>query len=385
MKEKHRLPRFSTFFLNWTPACLGVTKCFSLILTPLSLMAFTLATSPALSQGGTFVQGRDVNKEEKVIERVEGGPLLDIREQMREFVQKISGYARTQSRNFVVITQGSLELLTKIDDVDETKVSTARAYMKSIDGIMVDGLFFGQKEVGIATTPEKLEKTLHLVRIAKKNRLNVMVMDYVADADQAEQSYNFNEELDLTPFAANARGEELNTIPTFRKIPFRENPKSILSMLEAKNFLYLGDTSGFGRQDEFAMKIHDTNYDIIAVNIMHGRSPLTRQAIETLKYKKIGSKRLVLAHVDIGSAAAYDYYWQPGWREGSPVWISGPHKDNPDRYFVQYWRPEWQSIMFGNPNSYIYGLIAQGFDGVILTGLEAYKYFLGDTGEEEDE
>ncbi len=223
------------------------------------------------------------------------------------------------------------------------------------------------------------------MRLAKKNRLNVMVIDYVADAGQAEQSYAYNEELDLTPFAANARGEELNSIPTFRKIPFRENPKSVLSMLDAKNFLYLGDTSGFGRQDEFAMKIHDTNYDIIAVNIMHGRTPLSRQAIETLKYKKIGSKRLVLAHVDIGSAAAYDYYWQNGWREGSPVWISGNHKENTDRYYVQYWRPEWQSIIFGSTNSYIYGLIAQGFDGVILTGLDAYKYFLGDTGEEDDQ
>ncbi len=351
----------------------------------LGLTTLTLGVSPAQSQGGTFVQGRNVNEEEKVIERIEGGPLLDIREQMREFIQKISRYARSQRRNFVVITQGSPELLTKIDDVDETKVSSARAYMKSIDGILVDGLFFGEKEVGVPTKPEKLEKKLHFIRLAKKNRLNVMVMDYAANAYQAAQSYNFNEELDLTPFVADAKGEELNSIPTFRKIPFRENPNSVLSMLEVKNFLYLGDTSGFGRQDEFAMRIHDTNYDMIVVNIMHGRTPLTKQAIETLKYKKIGSKRLVLAHVDIGSAAAYDYYWQPGWREGSPVWISNPHKDNPDRYYVQYWHPEWQSLIFGDTNSYIYGLIAQGFDGVVLNGLDAYKYHLGDTGEEEED
>lgn len=334
---------------------------------------------------GTFIQGRSTEEVETEVQRGPQGPLLDIREQMREFVQRISKYARSIRPNFTVITQGGLELLTKVDDVDETKVSSARAYMKSIDGILVDGLFYGEKEVGRPTPPERLEKKLHLVRLAKKNRLNVMVMDYASDADQADQSYNFNEELDLTPFVADARGEELNSIPTFRKIPFRENPKSILSMLEAKNFLYLGDTSGFGRQDEFALEIHGTNYDIIAVNIMHGRTPLTRQAVETLKFKKIGSKRLVLAHVDIASAAAYDYYWQPGWREGSPLWIMGPFKDNPDRYNVMYWQPEWQSIIFGDTNSYIYGLIAQGFDGVILTGLDAYKYHLGDLADEEDE
>ena len=37
------------------------------------------------------------------------------------------------------------------------------------------------------------------------------------------------------------------------------------------------------------------NYDAVIVDVFHGRLPLTRQAVETLKYKKIGSRRLVLA------------------------------------------------------------------------------------------
>mgnify|MGYP002632089776 CR=1 FL=1 len=347
------------------------------LLAPALLISLAVA-SPALSQGtGTSIQGQQQEQIQAPIQRQETGALLDFREQMREMVQKISAYGRSVRPNFVVIVKGSPELLLKIDDIDETKTFPARAFMRSIDGIMIDGLFFGEKEVGVATIPEKLEKNLQLVRMAKKNRLNVMVIDYVNSAEQAEQSYGFNEELGLTPFVAGAKGEELNAIPKFRKYPYRENPKSIISMVDAKNFLYLGDTSGFGRQDEFALKIHDTNYDIIAVNIMHGRTPLSRQAVETLKYKKLGSKRLVLAHVDIGSAAAYDYYWQDGWREGSPSWIAAPLKDNPDRYYVQFWRQEWQNILFGDPNSYIYGLAAQGFDGVILTGLDAYKFFIG--------
>jgi cysteinyl-tRNA synthetase len=349
------------------------------------LLLIYLSDTPAAAQGkGTTIQGRILEEVEIQIERGESEQLFDFRELLREFIQNISVYARSQNPNFVVIAKGSLELLTKIDIVDVTKSSSARTYMRSIDGILVDGLFFGEKIVGAPTKPERLEKTLNYVRLAKKNNLNVMVMDYVADAQQAEQSYGYNEELELTPFVAGAKGEDLNSIPTFREAPFMENSKSILSMVEAKNFLYLGDTSGFGRQDEFALRIHDTNYDIIVVNIMHGRTPLSQQAVETLKYKKLGSKRLVLAHVDIGAAASHDYFWQPGWREGSPTWISGTAKDNPDRHFIQYWRPEWQNIIFGDTNSYIYGLIAQGFDGVILTGLESYKYFLGDMGEDEE-
>jgi endo-alpha-1,4-polygalactosaminidase (GH114 family) len=349
------------------------------------LLLICIIDIPATAQEkGTTIQGRASEEVEIEIERGEDGPLLDFREQLRVFVQRISTYARSENPNFVVIAKGSPELLTKIDIIDVEKVSTARTYIRSIDGILVDGLFFGEKTVGEPTKPEKLEKILNYVRLAKKNNLNVMVMDYVKSAQQAEQSYVFNQELELTPFVANAKGEDLNSIPTFLETPYKENSKSILSMIDAKNFLYLGDSSSFGRQDEFALRIHDTNYDIVAVNIMHGRLPLSRQAVETLKYKKLGSKRLVLAHVDIGSAASHDYFWQADWREGSPSWISGPTKDNPDRHFIQYWRPEWQRIIFGDTNSYIYGLVAQGFDGVILTGLDSYKYFLGDK-ERDDE
>ena len=60
-----------------------------------------------------------------------------------------------------------------------------------------------------------------------------MVMDYVKDTQQAEQSYIFSEELELTPFVANAKGEDLNSIPTFLKTPFKENSKSVLSKFTA--------------------------------------------------------------------------------------------------------------------------------------------------------
>lgn len=333
---------------------------------------------------GTYIQGRAIEKKVEIKKR-DNAPLLDLREQMRKLVQRISAYARSQNPDFIVITKGSPELLVKLDDVDETKISPARSYMRSIDGIIVDGLFFGEREIGLATKPKRLEKILNFVRLAKKNRLKVFVIDYVANVQQADQAYSFNSDLELIPFVADAKGEDLNSISVYSKKPYLENPNSILSLRNARNFLYLGDSSSFGRQDEFTLKIHDTNYDIVAVNIMHGRTPLSRQAVETLKYKKIGSKRLVLAHVDLATAASYDYFWQTQWREGAPSWISGPTRDNPDRHHIQYWQPDWQNIIFGNTDSYIYGLNAQGFDGVILTGLETYKYFLGDTGDDEAE
>ncbi len=48
---------------------------------------------------------------------------------------------------------------------------------------------------------------------------------------------------------------------------------------------------------------------------------------------------------------------------------------NPDwdgNYFVRYWQPEWQALMFGSPESYLDTIMAQGFDGVYLDRADAF-------------
>jgi len=347
---------------------------YSFTFLALFLMSFPAA---AQSEGETSIQGVPLQEQEAP----SAGPaetLINYPEEMRLFIQRISDYGRSLKRNFVVLPKGNLEILNKIDAVDETKKFPARAFMRSIDGVIADGLFYGQRKIGQETNEERLAPQLELVKLAKRNRLNVMVIDYVANADQARKSYAKAREMKLTPFAADAMGHEMNHIPKFMKRPVNENPKSVMSLKDARNFLYLSDSSGYGRQDEFAMKMHDTNYDILVVDVMHGRRPLSRRAVETLKFKKVGGRRLVLASMDIGSAAAYHYYWKDNWREGSPSWINAPHPENPDRYYVQYWRPEWQNLIYGDTNSFVYGLFAQGFDGVVIEGLNSYRYFNGD-------
>ena len=70
--------------------------------------------------------------------------------------------------------------------------------------------------------------------------------------------------------------------------------------------------------------------------------------------------------------------------EGSPGWISGPVRDDPDRYYVEFWQPEWQKLIYGDTKSYVYGIIIQGFDGVVIEGIEeTYRYF--ERGGEEPE
>ena len=306
---------------------------------------------------------------------------IDLRESMRKFIQSISTYARGQKRDFAIVVEGGLEMLSKVDEADETKSYPARTYMRSIDAVLVEALNFGDPQPGQATLPERRAPKLTAVQLAKRNGLKVFAIDYTTSPAQSDQVYNTNAALGLIPFAAPKPMAEIDSLPKHPKRPFAENPNSTISLASVKNFVAIGDSSPFGRQDEFALKVHDTNFDMVVADVFHGRQPLTKQAVETLKYKKLGAKRLVMARVDIGSAASYQYFWQPDWREGSPAFVSAPHPRNPDRHYVEFWREEWQKVIAGDPNSYIYGVIAQGFDGAVLAGLDAVRYF--ETGGEE--
>ncbi len=367
-------------------SCMNYSKT---ILLSFSFSAALFTGAWAQAPGQTRIQGVPLPDGSGAVLGQPGlSPLMDFREQMRLFVQSISAYARQTKPNFVIIAKNGLDLMVKRDDTDETKTSPARTYLRSLDGIMVEGLFNaeakGDRPFGTPPPAEIQTKMMGMAKFAKSNGLKVLALDFGKGKDVIDEVRKKAEEHDFISLVSDVPSADIHQLPTYPSRPPHEDPNSILSLDMVHNYVTIRNSSPFGNQDQFALKMHDTNYDAVIVEVFHGRKPLSRQAVETLKYKKVGSKRLVFAYMDIGSAASYRYYWQPNWREGSPFWMSAPMRDDPDRYNVEYWQADWQNIISGNTNSYLYGIIAQGFDGVVIDGLEAYKFFDGslENGEE---
>ncbi|MCB2099735.1 MAG: hypothetical protein KDE22_02615 [Rhodobacterales bacterium] len=304
-------------------------------------------------------------------------PLLDTREAMRGLIERISRYAKGLKPDFIVAVQGGREILTKSDEEAADNPPPAKAYLKSIDAILLDGLRFGPRELDEEPPEARTEALMKAAAIAKNAGLTVLTLDYAKETKHILEALRANFKDGFVPFVGQAQPANLSRIPRVPYRPFREDAHSVISMKDVKNYLYLRETQGFGREDEFALKLHATNFDLVIVDVFHGRKPLSKRAVDTLRYKQTGSRRLVLAYVDIGSAASYHYYWQDGWREGAPAWIGAPHPRDPDRYYVEFWRPEWQAILFGTPTSYIYGTFAQGYDGVLLGGLDSLRFAEG--------
>lgn len=310
--------------------------------------------------------------------------LIDHREEMRKLIEGISTYGRQQKNGFMVVARNAEELIIKRDLQDDKIVSPARTFMRSIDGVLYDGVFLGHKAIGQAPPPEIQNRLLVNIDRAMKSGLTVMTMDFATAPQSIDAIYKAARERGMIPAVAHRPSTDLIEIPPYPRRPNNENSNNILALKDVRNFAYLSDPAAFGRQDQFAMTIHDTNFDLIIVDPFSGRDPLSKAAVETLKYKKLGARRLVFARMDIGTAASYRYYWQSDWREGNPPWIANPYPGDPDRFFVEYWDPAWKDLMFGSPQSYLYGLVAQGYDGVILEGMRSYLVFEGNVEVEQE-
>ena len=356
---------YETFELN-------MTKCIILKLT--LLIAIEL-------QGTAFAQApqQPPTASDPAIKKL--ASQIEPAQEMRNLVRDISKYARGLNRNFGIIAQGGLDILEKEDPIDITQKSPAVTYIKSIDGISILGLNYHppQKIKGKINTDKKTKQNLlRLANIGKQRGLKIFVTDFSENIKIAEKSYNLNLTNGFIPFTAKSVGTDysFSNLTNILSRPINENPKNITGLKTVQNFLYLTDTSNFDRQQDFVIALSNTNYDIIIVDVFHkGRTHFNKAAVQGMKFKKLGARRVVYAYMNLGEAENHRYYWQENWGEGNPAFIAENVPANPDKHYVEYWQAGWRRIITGNTNSYIYGIIKQGFDGVVLGGLDTFKFF----------
>lgn len=102
-----------------------------------------------------------------------------------------------------------------------------------------------------------------------------------------------------------------------------------------------------------------------------------RSEIEPLKVKLDGKRRVVLAYMSIGEAERYRFYWDDKWleKDSCPVWMGPVNPQWAGNYPVQYWEPQWQSLIFGQSDSYVDRVLEAGFDGIYLDRADVYDQF----------
>ena len=289
---------------------------------------------------------------------------------MRNFVMNISQYARSINPNFIIIPQNGVPIITNNGDLNATVQIN---YLNAINAWGQEDLLYGYDSVDVPTTALKTSTRKPYLDLAKSYNKTILITDYCTTPSFVNNSYAQNFQWGYISLATTL---DLSSISSYPVRPFNENSNNISTMNDAKNFLYLINPSSFSDTTSLLKKLMLTNYDVIILDAFRPDNIIFNSSqINSLKVKSNGGKRLVVAYMSIGEAENYRYYWLPTWKIGNPSFIVSLNPDWPGDYKVQYWDPTWQSIIFGNNNSYTKKILNAGFDGAYLDIIDGYEYF----------
>jgi cysteinyl-tRNA synthetase len=286
---------------------------------------------------------------------------------MRRFVQDLSARAKAVDPRFLVVPQGGISLLGEAD-------APQREYLAAIDGVGQEEVFYGyDNQDDRPTPPEETAFFLDHLRVARAAGKAVLSIDYAGDRGRVNDALARNAAEGFIPFVADRRG--LDGVPAHPERPVNENARDVRSFQEVKNFLYVIDGGRFGSKDRYIRALAATNHDLLVVDLFVHPWVATREDVGRLKVKKNGGKRLVLCYVSIGEAEDYRFYWKPGWRPGSPVFLGPENPDWKHNFAVKYWTPAWKAIFLDGKDSYLARVQAAGFDGIYLDKVDEFEWF----------
>ncbi|MFY7970387.1 MAG: endo alpha-1,4 polygalactosaminidase [Flavobacteriales bacterium] len=282
-------------------------------------------------------------------------------EKMRQFVIDIGEYARETDPNFILIPQNGEEL--GLVDMDKS-YGVNSVYLNAIDG-------FGVEEIHYNGDYSPDDYRIENLRVLAQEK-PVLVSEYITNNQNEANAYERNSAENWLSFVRTSGNYDYNEIPD--TIP-NENNNDIIELSDAKNYLYLISTENYSDKGDFLDAIAATNYDVVLIDLFFGDEELTGSDINRIKQKANGGQRLVISYISIGSAEKYRYYWKRGWGHHHPLFLKRKYDGYPDEFWVKFWRPQWQEIIYGNDESYIKKILNAGFDGAYLDNIEAF-YFL---------
>ncbi|HVI44383.1 MAG TPA: endo alpha-1,4 polygalactosaminidase [Chitinophaga sp.] len=317
---------------------------------------------------------KDLSLTEKNHQVIAGKTQLQVvnyRQEMRNFIQEISAWAKQQQNGFLIVAQNSSELLTNDGDAAGT-VNTA--YIKALDGVGREELYYGYDNSDDKPTPKAdSDEWLAFCKVAASQHLRVLTTDYCFTPGKVANSYQLNQKNGFISFAASHR--ELDNIPA--GAPFNENSNNINTLADARNFLYLINSGSFGSRTRFLDSLKATNYDVIVMDAFPESDTVhwDKSLITSLKTKKNGGKRIVLAYMSMGQAEQYRWYWKAAWVKNPPAWLETMDPYWKGNYYIRYWMPEWKAFIYGNSASYTQKLIDAGFDGAYLDPVDGSQHW----------
>ncbi|MCK5251577.1 MAG: hypothetical protein KAQ96_01455 [Thermoplasmata archaeon] len=291
---------------------------------------------------------------------------MDPKDEMRDLVQKVSSYARETDPDFVVIVSNGEDLAT-----DGGK--PVGAYLDAIDGVARNDLFFGWNGMNTPTPWTVSEDISTKLNESKDAGKVVMAVDRCSERGYLWDSFEWADERDFLYFASDSEG--LETIPVYPADPPGAHDGDVMSLSDARNLLVLTVANGWGPRENYLDSLRDTNFDVLVIDAFFNKTPLTTEEVDSLRIKKGGGERLVIAVMGLGELDERQHIWKDHYRDQPPGWLGKEVQGKEGKHHVKYWDKGWRTVLFKSEESWLDSIIGSGFDGVYLLGGDAHQAF----------
>lgn len=313
--------------------------------------------------------------------------IVNYREQMRNNINILAKYAKYKNDNFQILVHGCEELLNKslweyhLEGYNEARKkginandpsflfklkqlnpekepivgTSASYYIKNIDAIVLNNHFCAPQPINHTI----LEENIRIISI-----------------DNCPNRKTYDSALEKSIETNNLIYAFIKPETAFKQILkqpiINENAKNINNVTEAKNISFLIDDSTYDNKNKFIADIRDSNYDIVVIDpFFHNKQAYTKDEIHSLKFKKNGTRRQIIAKFNISETKDGDYYWNNEWKIGNPTWLKRLSFVDKNGVITEYWQDEWKKIM----GKHFRSIVDSDYDGALLTGIENHHYF----------
>lgn len=311
--------------------------------------------------------------------------LRNYRSAMRDNLLMLIRYAKEKNPDFKILVHEGQELLTKslweysreeynmarshqkIDsdyfllqdkylDTEPTIETPAYEYLHSIDAVVINNAYCGENT--------------RVSQVAKNHHLNLISIEYCPDEEALQQAKISAIAEGHAIYGFTSLKNAFNSIGDYSNID--DSAKNVYNISDAKNILILNDDSLYKSPEEMTEDISKTNYDIVIIKpLFQYRKRFSHANLQKMRFKKNGTKRLLIAELNVSEANPKEYYWNLKWHIGSPAWLTRLSFSNQYSIITKYWDLEWRKII----SRYFKDILNEGFDGIFLTGIENHKYF----------
>jgi len=301
------------------------------------------------------------SSKEKVLASVPKQHDLSPAEKMQQTIIGISAYAKSSNPDFIIVPQNGAKLAF---EKGSPKLPTHTPYMAAIDAIGIEELFYN-------SVFEPDTARINFLRKIKDKK--ILVSEYIGSDKYVQDAVKRNKQEGYITFLRTKKNYNYEYIP---KTVRNENRDDVTDMSKVQNYLYLINPEQYDTKEHFLNTLAKTNHDLLIIDLFFkNKKAFTEAEISRLKKKANGGKRLVICYMNIGSAEKWRYYWGKDWKLRSPSFLDRKYEGYSNEYWVKYWEPEWQQIIYGNDNSYTKKILDAGFDGAYLDNVEAYLLF----------